>query len=206
MSRTADHAQRRSQIIDALLATAVDTGLGSVTIANVARSAQVSVGLVQHYFDSKDVLVQASYDACLDRVGTRIESVIELGEHQRSPIRVMIESALNQLLPLDEARTAESRLRQEFLGLSVRNPRLTETARHRDSELLLRLTAGIENGKTCGEVEPNHDSEASAKSLLTLCHGTAARSLFTGDSGTEPLTAAIAAIFAGECSRRSAPT
>ena len=176
-----------------------------MTIANVARSAQVSVGLVQHYFDSKDTLVQSSYDACLDRVGSRIEDLIELGEHQRLPIREMIESALGQLLPLDEQRTSECRLRQEFLGFSVRNPRLAETARQRDSELLARLTTGIRNGMVCGEVDPHHDAAASAKSLLTLCHGTAVRGLFTGSSDTESLSAAIGGIFTGECDRRSAP-
>lgn len=176
-----------------------------MTIANVARSAQVSVGLVQHYFDSKDTLVRSSYDACLDRVGSRIEDLIELGEHQRLPIREMIESALGQLLPLDEQRTSECRLRQEFLGFSVRNPRLAETARQRDSELLARLTTGIRNGMVCGEVDPHHDAAASAKSLLTLCHGTAVRGLFTGSSDTESLSAAIGGIFTGECDRRSAP-
>ena len=205
MSRTADHAQRRSQIIDALLTTAMEAGLASVTIARVARSAQVSVGLVQHYFDSKDTLVQLSYDTCLDRIGVRIEAIIEHGEHNRSAIREMVVEALGQLLPLDETRTAECRLRQEFLGLSTRNPQLAEAARLRDHELVLRLTTAIENGKECGEVAPGLDAPASAVSLLTLCHGIAARSLFTGTGDSEPLGSAIAAVFTGKCDRTSAP-
>lgn len=204
MPRTADHVQRRSQIIDALLSTAMSTGLGSVTIARVAREAQVSVGLVQHYFDSKDTLVRESYDACLDRIGARIEGIIEDGEHRRISIRQMVASALAQLLPLDAARTEECGLRQEFLGLSVRNPQLAEAARLRDAELHMRLSTAIDNGKRCGEVGRSEYAHASAAALLTCCHGIATRSLFLGETDSAPLTAAIDSVFPGECRRDEA--
>lgn len=179
----------------------MESGLNAVTIARVASAAQVSVGLVQHYFDSKDALLGASYEACLDRVAARVDTLIEQGEHQRLPIRDIISDGLAQLLPLDPPREAECRLRQEFLGRAARSPQLAATARTREDGLSRQVETAVTNGKECGEVEPQRDSAASATTLLTLCHGIATRFILGEPPNLTPLEAAVRTIFAGDCSR-----
>lgn len=201
MPRTSDHAHRREQIVDAVLRTATESGLGAVTIARVASTAQVSVGLVQHYFESKDALLRSSYEACLDRIGARVEALVEQGEHARLPIRDMIAAGLAQLIPLDAEREAECRLRQEFLGMAARNPQLTTTARDREAELVHQVETAVTNGKECGEVAPDRDAAASARAILALCHGIMVRSALGMAPDPSPLEAAIDSVFDGDCSR-----
>ena len=57
MPRTADHDSRRAQITTGVRELALTSGLGSVTIAGTAKAAGISVGLVQHYYDSKESLL-----------------------------------------------------------------------------------------------------------------------------------------------------
>ncbi|MCJ7858953.1 TetR/AcrR family transcriptional regulator [Corynebacterium kalidii] len=193
--------QRREQIVDAVLSVATESGLNAVTIARVASTARVSVGLVQHYFDSKESLLRSSYEACLDRIGSRVEALVEQGEHARLPIRDMITAGLAQLLPLDAERKSECRLRQEFLGLAAQNPQLTSTARDREMVLLRQVETAITNGKECGEVAPDHDAVASATTILTVCHGIMIRSGLGIGPDLAPLESAIDMVFDGSCSR-----
>jgi AcrR family transcriptional regulator len=55
------HAQaqwRRERLLDAALATFVDKGIDGATVKDITAAAGVTQGLLYHYFDDKDALVQ----------------------------------------------------------------------------------------------------------------------------------------------------
>jgi AcrR family transcriptional regulator len=50
---------RRERLLDAALATFVDKGIDGATVKDITAAAGVTQGLLYHYFDDKDALVQA---------------------------------------------------------------------------------------------------------------------------------------------------
>lgn len=65
--RRVDHEQRRAEIVRALWTVINDRGIEGVTYQAVAQAAGISIGRVQHYFDSKDGLVLAGCRAIVER-------------------------------------------------------------------------------------------------------------------------------------------
>lgn len=55
-------ALRRTQVLEATLRAVSERGVERTRLADVARSANVSIGLIQHYFDSRDDLLAAAFD------------------------------------------------------------------------------------------------------------------------------------------------
>ncbi|WP_105539091.1 transcriptional regulator BetI, partial [Cronobacter turicensis] len=51
---------RRRQLIDATLSTINDVGINDATIAQIARRAGVSAGIISHYFKDKNGLLEAT--------------------------------------------------------------------------------------------------------------------------------------------------
>ncbi|WP_414441291.1 transcriptional regulator BetI [Burkholderia sp. 22PA0106] len=51
---------RRAQLIDATLRTIDEAGLPGTTLASVAQRANISTGIVSHYFGDKDSLLEAT--------------------------------------------------------------------------------------------------------------------------------------------------
>ena len=66
MPKVVDHDQRRAEIIGALWEVISERGTEGASLTTVARAAGVSVGRIQHYFASKQALVQAGCQAIVD--------------------------------------------------------------------------------------------------------------------------------------------
>jgi AcrR family transcriptional regulator len=57
--RRAQARWRRERLLDAALAVFVDKGIDGATVKDITAAAGVTPGLLYHYFDDKDALVQA---------------------------------------------------------------------------------------------------------------------------------------------------
>jgi len=66
MPKIVDPEQRRTEIIHGLWAVIYERGIHAVTYQAVAQAAGVSVGRIQHYFDSKQDLVHAGCRAMVE--------------------------------------------------------------------------------------------------------------------------------------------
>ena len=54
--------QRRDAIVDAALEVALEKGLASTTVRDVAATMGTSSGLIHHYFDSMDEVLAAAFE------------------------------------------------------------------------------------------------------------------------------------------------
>ena len=63
----------RARILDAALRLFADVGRGQTSVRDIARAADVSLGMVNHYFGSKDEL----YEACVENM---LEEISSLGD------------------------------------------------------------------------------------------------------------------------------
>jgi TetR/AcrR family transcriptional regulator, transcriptional repressor of bet genes len=74
---------RRRQLIEATIASIHDVGFSDSSVSRIAAKAGVSAGIVHHYFEDKDELLEAT----LRQLGTNLStSVIRRLQAARSPI------------------------------------------------------------------------------------------------------------------------
>lgn len=209
MARTADHQARRDQIAGAVSVLVGEHGLDAVTVAKVAARADISVGLVQHYFPSKEDLLLFAHRRAMDAINHRIADHLAREHPDRLPIRRLLETGLTEMMPLDAQRTVEYKVVQGFMGRCVDNPRLAEVARETMHDRGARVAQAVMNGKECGEVADDVDAESAAIRILALVTGLAEQIFLDGETrhgrrsvssiaGSE-LRAALRAVFTGRC-------
>ncbi|GGR66341.1 AcrR family transcriptional regulator [Nocardioides luteus] len=208
MPRIADHDARRAQITSGVRALALESGLGSVTVAKTAKAAGVSVGLVQHYYDSKESLLADTLSRLLTDIERRVDRAIARAEGDHARIEHMLGAGLLELLPLTPARRDEAYLRHAFVGLALDNPTLAEHQRAFDHRLRDRIAQGVRNGFECGEVWPETDSLLESETAFALTQGLTLRLLIDPDDvlryhATAAIEARLRDVFAGPCSRET---
>lgn len=198
------HALRRQQVAEAVERLVARLGLDGVTMARTAEEAGVSVGLVQHYFTSKDDLLRYAYTQVTDRVLARaVRRAEELDAH-RSSIRQALHESLAERLPLDEARRAEWRVLFAFTSRAVDHPDLATVRNQTEAAVRARVAQAITNGKQCGEVAATTDAPTAAAGLLATVEGLCLHAYL--DPAALPATAALQtlanhlqSILPGEC-------
>lgn len=111
----AHHRQRRAEISDAVLAVVGEAGLGAVSLSTVAAHAGVSPGRVQHYFPTRDALLEAAFDHANDLAARRID---ELAGPDPEPHRLLT-VVLTELIPHDPTTRTHMRIRQFFAAQAL---------------------------------------------------------------------------------------
>ncbi|MEU2654936.1 TetR/AcrR family transcriptional regulator [Streptomyces sp. NPDC007325] len=208
MPRIADHEQRRRQIADAVGRLISDHGLDAVTVARTAAAAGMSVGLVQHYFRTKDEMLLHAFREVSARIRARVDERIRDGVAHEQPLARVMADVMTEYIPLDEARRAEYRVARAFAGRALDAPALAEVDTVGARQLREDIALAVHNGKECGEVDGGLDPQAAAVRLAAVMEGLALQ-VYREPEGAaretvtrcvEPLLAAeIAVVFTGEC-------
>lgn len=164
MPKQVDHEQRRTQLADALWRIAEREGLAAATVRHVAAEAGVSVGLVQHYFSTKDELLLFALRSVGEELGARLAARIGALPEPRDPYEV-IRITLAERLP----RTARQRTHVQalvfWLGRVIDDPAATRYLVEGTNVLRDHLAAQIRLLST--EV----DTELVAEALLAFADG-----------------------------------
>ncbi len=101
MPKVGMEAQRRRSLIDATVDAIHERGYSDVTMAQIAKRAGVSGGLVHHYFGSKDQLLAATMRHLLTELGRAIRENLAKAETPRERISAIITGnfAVDQFQP-----------------------------------------------------------------------------------------------------------
>lgn len=121
MPRQVDHEERRQKIAEALWRIVSTEGLEGVSLRRVATEAGISMGLVQHYFASKDEMLLFAYESLSARVEARLQAAQPTG----SAIRTLF----LQMLPLDEERRLEANVVVAFMARAAVSPAFAQATR-----------------------------------------------------------------------------
>lgn len=158
----AQHEQRVTQIADAVLAIVAEHGLAAVSQSRVAARAGISPGRVQHYFPTKQQLIEAAFDRGNALSSARIAAKTTHDARPRDVLGVV----LTELIPYDADTEAHMRIRQSFTALALTDPAIATRLRadytrfHRQVARLLH-----QEGAT--------DSDQTAITLVALAEGLA---------------------------------
>jgi betaine-aldehyde dehydrogenase len=85
---------RRRQLVEVTIDSLAEVGFVGTTLAQIAARAGVSPGLVAHYFDDKDGLLEAAFRSLARRVGTQVRSRLRLVGTPRGRIQAIIDANL----------------------------------------------------------------------------------------------------------------
>ena len=84
---------RRRELVEVTIDSLAEVGFVGTTLAQIAARAGVSPGLVAHYFDDKDGLLDAAFRSLARRVGSQVRARLRLvatprGRIQRSSMPI----------------------------------------------------------------------------------------------------------------------
>ncbi len=82
---------RRRQLIEVTIDSLAEVGYVGTTLAEIARRAKVSPGLVAHYFGDKDSLLTAAFRALARSIAERVRAKLALAHSPRARVQVVID-------------------------------------------------------------------------------------------------------------------
>ncbi|WP_149827335.1 TetR/AcrR family transcriptional regulator [Streptomyces tailanensis] len=171
MPRTADHAQRRAQIIEGLVRVATRDGVHAATMRVVAAEAGVSVRLVQYYFETKAQLMLAALRHLEQQSHERWAARLAAQRSPPSP-RALVEALLEEALPTDEASRAFHILWTSCAMLAMTDPELAaESFAEGPERLEGQLADLLRQAQTDGVLDARADPSVESVRLLALSHG-----------------------------------
>lgn len=170
MPKRVNQEERRRYIAEAVLRLLASGGLDAVSLRDVAAEAGVSMGMVQHYFSSKDRMLTFACEYLVERTRERIQE--EFGSWSSPPgARDLLRQVYLQMLPLDDERRAGIRVWFAFLARAVIEPELEAFMRATWDDSHQFFTSIIESGREQGQIPRAIDPEREATTALSLVDG-----------------------------------
>lgn len=169
---------RREAILAAAATVMSQTGFDRMRLRDVAAEAGVSIGLLQHYFETREQLGREAFaSVCGDRAA-RFAAVAGEGSGWE-PIERCLRYALARPGLLDRSRTWI-----ELCAAGSRDVDLRRQAALVQAAWRAPLLAAIGSGVQSGELEPVVGVEAAADAILALIDGAEVRALIEDESDT----------------------
>ena len=117
MPKTVDHARRRREIVSGLWAVIHERGIDGVTFQAVADAADVSVGRIQHYFESKQHLIRAGAREIVAAAEHAYRDAAEHGDP-----RAQLVALLLQPVPTSESFRSGATVWYAYLAKAASDP------------------------------------------------------------------------------------
>ena len=128
MPKIVDHETQRRHIALSACRALAQRGVERTTMADIAREAKVTTGMITHYYANKRDIIAAALRLVFERTETRIEAMIGGGEDR-------LYSILKESLPIDAARRDECAVWVSFWGRVTSDAKLAAVNRtlHEDA-------------------------------------------------------------------------
>ncbi|MFJ8942488.1 TetR/AcrR family transcriptional regulator [Streptomyces sp. NPDC102395] len=123
MAKRVDHAERRTEIAEALVRVAGRRGPHAVGMRDVAAEAGVSLRLVQYCFQTKEKLLLFGLELLTERFGERVSARARAAGDSPGP-RAMVEALLMAAPPTDDESRTFHHLCTSYAVLAVNDPAL----------------------------------------------------------------------------------
>jgi len=183
---------QRERILRAAKRCFVEHGFHAASIADIARTAEMSAGLIYRYFDSKDAIVRGIVDrqmeearGLLDAIGSAEDLVAAILDHFERWSR-----------PQDEEMNAALFL--EMAAEATRDPRVAEVTRAADAVVRARLQEALRRSvRAAGRELDVETAERRVLALQCVIEGLLVRAVRQPDLDRATLRACLEAALAG---------
>lgn len=146
--RRAPEDVRRRQLIDATIESLAEIGFNASTLAQIARRAGVSPGLVAHYFGDKDGLLEAT----LRFLSLRLYRATALRLREARGPRARVQALIDANLAPEEFDQRTSSVWLAFWGQVLHSERLRRVQRVYQARMLANLRHDLRGIVAPGEV------------------------------------------------------
>ncbi|MFE2972399.1 TetR/AcrR family transcriptional regulator [Streptomyces sp. NPDC059340] len=171
MPKRVDHAERRTEIAEALVRVAGRHGLHAVGMRDVAAEAGVSLRLVQYYFETKEKLLLFGLQYLTERFGARVATRIKDSGDSPGP-RAMVEALLMAALPTDEESRTFHFVYTSYAMLAVNDSALAAQPFIKDPDAAEDAVTGIlRQAQEAGLLRPGVEPRLEAAGLLAMSAG-----------------------------------
>ena len=147
MKRVEPEDLRRRQLIDATIDTIAAEGFAATTLALIGSKAGLSPGLIAHYFDDKDGLLEATLRSLASRLARGLSIRLRAARNPRERVYAVIEATL--AAEEFDARTCGVWL--AFWGQVIHSVRLKRVQKVYEGRLLSNLRHGLKQIVAPGE-------------------------------------------------------
>jgi AcrR family transcriptional regulator len=118
---------RRKQLIGVTIQTIAENGFVNASLAEIAKRAEVSKGVIHYHFSNKDVLIRTTMDSILREIYQYIqEQVAQAGESASAQLTAYIKASFTYMAKHREAFVAQVDLWGSFASYEEKN-RFNET-------------------------------------------------------------------------------
>ncbi|QBR01709.1 MULTISPECIES: transcriptional regulator BetI [Paraburkholderia] len=163
---------RRAQLIDATLQSIDQSGLSGTTLATVAQHANISTGIVSHYFGGKDGLLEATMRHILRDLW---EATMRRRTAARDEPRARLRAIVAANFDVSQVNTPVMKTWLAFWAESMHQPALRRLQRVNTRRLYSNLCAEFE------KVLPHAASRRAASGLAAMIDGLWLRGTLTGE-------------------------
>lgn len=200
MPKRVDPHERRERIAAALLRVAAREGLEAVSLRHVAAEAGVTTGMVQHYFPSKEAMMDFALATVGERYGRRMAANAAVLGDEPSP-RDVLRVTLTSLIPREDDERDDARVALAFQSYAASRPTSAAELGTTNAQFREYLAAQIEScRRTAGSgtdtdvgtgsaLGPAVDPKVAATALLATAEGLALQVLSSALSTTQAFEA-----------------
>jgi AcrR family transcriptional regulator len=170
MPKQVDHQARREQITEAVYRLIAQRGYDAVSLREVAAEAGVSMGLVQHYFRTKDQMLHFALDRMHDRVARRLQHrLANLAEPRTT--RAVLRAMMLEAIPTSDESRADACVSMAFFNRALVEPSYSAALRATYPSVLSAVTQLLRQARDNNELVPDTNAEQEAVNLYALTQG-----------------------------------
>lgn len=168
--------ERRAVTVEAVVALAAEQNPNDITTAAIAKRMGLTQGALFRHFPNKDAILQSVMEWVADRLLARVDKALKTATSPLAALEAMFMAHVEFVI---EHPGVPRLLFGELQRAGQTNPkRMVQALIHRYGERLRRL---FDEGKSCGELDAQLDTEAAVILFIGTIQGLVMQSLLAGD-------------------------
>jgi AcrR family transcriptional regulator len=165
-----DHQARRLELTDALMRITRREGWDAISLRKVAAEAGVSMGMVQHYFTTKDEMLRFAIEMIEEDVRARIRARVAKLPDPHTPRR-LVWTVLSEMIPRPARRTAEIEAAEVFIRRFMLSPESKARFVRSGIELRTAIKGQILLSRKGSGPRAEADADRDAGGLVAMLNG-----------------------------------
>jgi AcrR family transcriptional regulator len=174
------HEERAAEILNAASKSFCHKGFHQTSMNDISRAAGISTGLIYHYFDSKNAIIQAMAEEHKRDLSERLDEA-RRADSLEDAVRTLFSRDCDKLSPQEQAALAV-----DLYGEARRNEHIAGLIRELEDYVRAELVSLIRHFQQ-RDTRPRATSpEAGARLLLTFHHGFLMEEIPQGNDAAAP--------------------